>query len=98
MEIELALDYGYVIDNLWEIYAFWPEDHRPIFRDFFKLLLSLRIKYSPVPSSYLGRESIYCQEVNSHLNLSGPLCLNVDDLRPNKTAATYMKSFSNIGT
>ena len=93
-EIEVALDYGYEIVHIYEMYYWLKGDF--LFADFMKLLASIRLKATPVPKEWENQVEKYVQFINKALNLPKEYQLTVSELLPSLTARNHIKYTMNV--
>ncbi len=68
----------------------------PIFRDYFKICASQKLRSQPVPKEFQGREQEYCDQLNSLNGLTGPEeRLSPDVLQENSSVCLYVKNQMN---
>ena len=93
-EIEIALDYGYEIVQIFEIYYWLKGDY--LFTDFMKLLASIRLKATPVPSEWESQVEKYTQFINETLDLPKEYQLKSTELYPSLTVKNHCKYTMNV--
>ena len=88
-EIELALEYGYEIVQIFEVYYWLKGDY--LFADFMKLLASIRLKATPVPTEWQSEVEKYTKFINDALKLPNEYKLKSSDLVPSLTVKNHCK-------
>ena len=88
-EVELSLEYGYQIIEIFEVYVWLKGDY--LFADFMKLLASIRLKATPVPREWRNEVEKYTKFINSALDLPPEYALKSDELAESLTARNHIK-------
>ncbi len=92
IEIEYALQQGYKLLKIFEVYAYAKS--QPILSSYFRFCGSLKIKNSGLPSGIQDKYQ-YCSNINQQMNLLGPLRVTPGNCNKSDIRRQVCKSMMN---